>query len=1479
MSVTELAIKRPILFIVFFILLLGGGVFSFTQLRYELLPTLDTPFVTVATVYPGAGPTEVETGITKKLEDGLGGLAGLKRLSAQSADNVSIITIEFLPGTNVQDATSDVQRAVSQVQPSFPAGAKAPSVDRYSLSDLPVLQLAATSTMPEAELGKLIKEQIKPRLGRIKGMGRITLLGLQEPEVQLEADPEKLEMLGISLANLVAALEGANQNVPAGNVITPSQDLGLRLDGKAKNYQALPAIPLVHNPDGSRVLLGDVATIAMGHTPREIASTLNQKAALGINVQKQTGANAVQLAAIVRAELAKIEAEYKAQDLRFSIAQDSSTFTLRAAQTVAKDLLIALGLVALVMLVFLHSARNAAIVMLAIPTSLATALIMMYALDYSLNLMTLLAMSLVIGILVDDSIVVLENIYRYLEMGKNPTQAALEGRNEIGFSALSITLVDVVVFLPMAFVPGLIGSIVKEFSLVVVASTLSSLVVSFTLTPMLASRFAQLTHLTRAKFWDRILLGIEGGIQALTHGYLMILKGALRRPVLVVVLSFGLLVSSFLLITEGFVGSEFVPSTDKGEIALKVSLAPGTPLSETETRIRELELRLKQVPELERIYTQIGYQNDSYGEQVAPNIAQLAVLAVPATERQKDIKELAFEVKKMALQVPGAQVRVGTVGILGAEAEPIQLVVSAPDRKDALAAAKAILAKVEKLPGIGSARLSAQQDKPELNLLPNPTELSKVGLTAEALGTTMRLAINGYTDAKLNTPTGEMPIRLRLDSAARNQPARLAHLRIPTPVGQSIELGQVAELVHGTGATLLDRRNKSASVMVLAQSAGRPVGELGLDIKAAIEALGLSSNVKVSYEGDLELQDDSFDKLGLALIASIVLVYLIMVSLYNHWGSPFVVLFSVPMALIGALLALALAHQTLNIFSLFGIIMLVGLVAKNAILLVDRANELRQSGRNIGYALLEAGQTRLRPILMTTLAMVIGMLPLALGTGAGSELNAPLAWVLIGGLSSSLLLTLVLVPAVYLLFFKSRSKNVVGRQPEGTGTNGLTVAAKVSVGLVLFMTPLLNDGQTLDLPEAIRLAQSRHGLAQTSRFAEERARLTLQDARAARLPSINLTGSYNRNIEPQKFFIPEFGIDANGNLAFSDKLLPVNAVEKNLITATLNASVPILDFGIDAQRQVARAQYQAATLQTQAQQQNIALMVKKTYLAALLAQTTYQTAEAALERAVDLHNRCRQMLAAGALRPLDTLATAAGKAIAQDGLWQAQVARAQTQTQLNALMAFSADTTYTLVGSLEAFSDMTSLSQQFNPMSRPDLKAMEADITATQYQKQVALSQGLPRLSAIAQYQRLAQDDNLDLNKYRFTGGYFVGLELSIPIFNGGQAIRNQKIAQTEQDQRRSQLAQAQTEAKNNLALAKKQYLIHMQRVRTTKTQVAITRAQYARKKDLFAQGALLATDLSEASLEIRKAEQMLALAWHDAAQAKADIEGVSGSL
>ncbi|HEX2630759.1 MAG TPA: efflux RND transporter permease subunit, partial [Chitinophagaceae bacterium] len=588
MSLTSVSIKRPTLIVVLFTVLGLLGIVSYFSIGYELLPKMSRQVITISTQYPGAAPTEVENSVTKKVEDAVSSLEKLDLVKSKSYEGLSMVIVEFKADVDIDQAMQDAQRKVNGIAADMPEDAKDPVISKFSVDEAAIMKMSVTSNTENRELHEIVKERIVPKLAKLEGVANVGIMGGEERQIRVNIDRRKIESFGLDVQKVLTAVKNSNLDFPAGSVKNPDGETTIRLAGKFKNVDDIKDV-VISSVNGRAIYLKDIATVIDGVKETESISRYNANTAIGLLMYKQTDANAVQVSEEVQKAIVTIEKEYASAGLKFVIAQDSSEFTLAAAEAVNHDLMLAIVLVALVMLVFLHSMRNAIIVMIAIPASLVTTFIGIYMFGFTFNLMTLLALSLVVGILVDDSIVVLENIQRHMEMGKDKRKAALDGRNEIGFTAMSITLVDVVVFLPITMVDGLIADILRQFSLVVVVSTLMSLFVCFTLTPLLVSRFGKLTHPSKKKVGGRIILWVESRINKLTENYTRLLKWGLGHKRWVLGVTLLTLVGSFSLVGGGFIGNEFINMGDRGELVVNVEMPKDATIEQTNRKTQEVE--------------------------------------------------------------------------------------------------------------------------------------------------------------------------------------------------------------------------------------------------------------------------------------------------------------------------------------------------------------------------------------------------------------------------------------------------------------------------------------------------------------------------------------------------------------------------------------------------------------------------------------------------------------------------------------------------------------------------------------------------------------------------------------------------------------------------------------------------------------------------------------------------------------------------
>ncbi len=1025
MKLAEISIKRPSLVIVLFTILTLGGLFSYSQLGYELIPKFEMNVITVSTVYPGASPSEIENTVTKKIEDAVASIENIKKIDSKSYESLSVVSITLTSNANADISMNDAQRKINAILSDLPDDAKTPSLNKFSLSDMPIITIGANGKMDEAAFYDLIDKKIAPVLSRVPGVAQVNIIGGQEREIQVNLDATKMQGYGLSIPQVQQMILASNLDFPTGNIQTREQKILIRLAGKYKNVDELRNL-VISSKNGIQIRLQDIADVQDSQKIAEKIARVDQKSAIVLQIIKQSDANAVAVSEQVAKTVSNLEKDYKVVQLELETAKDSTIFTLEAADSVIHDLLIAVILVALVMLFFLHSIRNSLIVMVSIPASLIATFIGIYLMGYTLNLMSLLGLSLVVGILVDDAIVVLENIYRHMEMGKSRIRAAFDGTAEIGGTVTSITLVIVVVFLPIAMSSGLVSNIITQFCTTVVISTLLSLLASFTIIPWLSSRFGKLEHIEGKNLFGRIILGFESLLTRFTNWVTEILEWCLdhyiKTIIIVVILFFA---STIGLLGGGFIGGEFFAASDSGEFLVQIEMPKDASLEQTNFMTQKAEAYLKKQKYVHSQITTVGQTSEGMGASQATTYkAEIDVKMIEQSERTDEASVYAAKMKRQLEKVlVGAKVKTVPVGIMGsAEDATLGLIVTGPNVESAMKFAKLAEAELRKIPGTTEIKLTVEDGNPEINVQVDRDKMAALGLNLQTVGMTMQTAYSGNTDGKFRAGEYEYDINIKYNAFDRKNIDDVSNLIFINDLGQQIKLSQFATITEGSGPSKLERRDKTASVTVQGQNIGVPAGTIVTQWEEKLQKLEKPTGVSYIWGGDQENQSEGFGTLGIALLAAIILVYLVMVGLYDSFVHPFVVLFAIPLSFIGAMLALALTNNSLNIFTILGIIMLIGLVCKNAIMLVDYTNQRRAAGESIRTALIQANHARLRPILMTTIAMVFGMLPIALASGAGAEWKNGLAWVIIGGLISSLFLTLIIVPVIYEIMEKIIAK-------------------------------------------------------------------------------------------------------------------------------------------------------------------------------------------------------------------------------------------------------------------------------------------------------------------------------------------------------------------------------------------------------------------------------------------------------------------------
>ncbi|HEY3110397.1 MAG TPA: efflux RND transporter permease subunit [Chloroflexota bacterium] len=1052
MLITSLAVRRPVAVVALFVAVAVAGLMAYFALPINWFPRVNIPVVTIVTAFPGAGPEEVELQVSRPIEDAVAGLNDLDVLTSVSAEGVSQVVVRFTERADNDLIATAVERQVNAIVQRLPSDAERPTVLKIDYSQIPVAMLAVTGgRLAPEELYRLADEVVRPELERLRGVANVGVIGGRQQELRVAVDPDRLRAYGLSLAQVQAALQQANLNIPGGTVSQAGRSYSLRLFGLATRPEQVGDV-VVGGPREAPVRLRDLAEVRLGAKDASQISRVNRQPAVTITVGRQNGANLTDVADGLRAALPQLHAAMPPGS-ELKMVWDGSTEIRTSLDGVRRELITAVLLTAVVLLLFLHRLRVSLIVLLSIPTTLLATLVAMRLLDFSFNILTTLGLTLTIGILVDDSIVVLENILRRLAGGDPPEQAAINGRAEIGLAAIAITLVDVVVFVPVGLVTGQIGSFFREFGFTIAAATLFSLVVSFTLTPMLAGRLLRRqSHADE----DRALFGFAGlwnrGFLRLERGYRRALQFGLGHRLLVVLGAAASLAFGVFLVTSGRVPTEFFPRSDQGRFIVSTELPPGTSLARHDELMSQVEARLMTLPEVETIAASVGAASFAgFGGAVGQaRLGEVTVDLVPKSTGRRDVYDVAEEARAKLSSVGELKTRVEVQGA-GGPGQPLSVRVQGPDSARLTDLAAQVQAALRDVPGLRDVTNSVSLGSPELRVTVDEARAQDAGVTVATLGQALRSAYAGGVPTKYRRADGkQIDVRVSLDERTRTEVGSIADLPVPTANGGQVRLGQIAKVEQVKSPSQIDRRGRQRLATLGASiEPGYSLGEVLPRAQAAIASVPLPPGYSAALGGDAEEQQRSFGQLFAALGASIVLAYLLMAILYDSFVAPIVILFSLPVAVGGAIGALWVFGYTFNIFAMIGLILLVGLAIKNGILLVDRANHNRAAGMTADAALLEAGPRRLRPILMTSTTIALALLPTALRFGEGSELRAPLAAAVLGGVITSTLLTLMLIPVVYSLTASVRPAlaRVAGWRPGRRRSAPARRAGRVPAGL------------------------------------------------------------------------------------------------------------------------------------------------------------------------------------------------------------------------------------------------------------------------------------------------------------------------------------------------------------------------------------------------------------------------------------------------
>lgn len=1022
MWMTRVSIANPVFATMMMVALCVLGLFAYARLGVEQMPDVSPPVAFIDVRYPGASPEAVEREVTKLVDESLNSIAGVKRITSRAFEGRSQTSVEFSLNADMSRAMQDVRDRIAMIQGSFPRDAKPPTVARFNNDNSqPVVVMALISkTRSARELSMLADQTVGKRLQRVEGVAQVNISGLATREVRIDLDPARLRAYGITPAEIAKALAEANADQPVGLLTDAMQDSLLRVEGRVRDPKQFTNL-VVARRAGLPLTLGDLGQLVEREREPDTLARINGQQSVSFEVFKQQDANVVATGDAVKAAMEELRTSLPADtELRLIFA--SSDFVKSSLAGLQRTLIEGALLTVAIVFLFLHSWRSTIITGLTLPIAVISSFIAVYAFGFTLNFMTMMALSLCIGLLIDDAIVVRENIVRHVAMGKDHRRAALEGTDEIGLAVMATTFAICAVFVPVAFMGGIVGKFFYPFGITVAVAVLVSLFVSFTLDPMLSSVWKDPPS-SRMKHWpvighaiyatDRLMDAAHAVYERLIRWafsgkrYLRVLR---PRGIIL-----GVGVASFVgaLALAPLVGTEFIPQTDQGFTQLSVRMPVGSSLERSDAKVRQIEEIVASFPEVKTVSTAVGGTGN--GLAVGRNQATLNIGLVDRRERQRSQKQVEDAIRDRIAKLPGIEVSVGFD-------RPIYVAILGSDPVGLGQIASEFAEKVKKIPGIVDVELSFKPGLPAYAVRLKPGAVRELGLTAPQIASSLRAYVNGEVATYWTTPDGEqVEVLLRLPQAQRERVEQMRSLPVAfASDGTPITLESVASIEPVVNPEVIRRQNLQRREALFAGAQGRPSGDVGADVQKLVKETALPPGYSFDVGGATREQEEAFGAMVGAMALAVIFIYIVLASQFGSFVQPIAIMASLPLSLIGVMLALLLWRSTLNVFSMIGLVMLMGLVTKNAILLVDFANHLRKTGLSVADAVLQAGLIRMRPILMTTAAMVFGMLPLALALNDGGEIQAPMGRAIIGGVITSTLLTLVVVPVLYSYLVRDR---------------------------------------------------------------------------------------------------------------------------------------------------------------------------------------------------------------------------------------------------------------------------------------------------------------------------------------------------------------------------------------------------------------------------------------------------------------------------
>jgi HAE1 family hydrophobic/amphiphilic exporter-1 len=1453
---SNLSIKRPVFAAVLMLALVTLGLFSYRQLAIDMWPDVEIPYVTVITVYPGAAPQTVEREVSKRIEEAVNPISGVKHVGSVSREGVSTVWIEFNLEVDVAEAVQEARVKVSAIRDKLPAEIAEPIVEKIDFSSLPIVSLAVRSDrLTPREMTDLAEKTVQRRVENVEGVGKVDLVGTSFREVAVEIMPERLQALGLGVDDVISGLREENVNVPVGRLGRGGAESSVRVSGKPSQVEGYAEL-VVAEVDGRPVTLGDVARVVDGVEEQRTLALVDGQAAVAIDVVKQSGANTVAVVEAVRKEVAALQASLP-EGTRVEIVRDGSVAIREAVRDVQETLLIGALLTILIVFCFLNSWRSTVITGLTLPIAVISSFIIMNFTGMSLNTMTLMALSLSIGLLIDDAIVVRENIVRHLERGSDHHTAARNGTAEIGLAVLATTMSIIAVFIPVAFMKGIVGRFFRDFGITVAFAVAVSLFVSFTLDPMLSSRWhdPDIARTGKRNFVARALDRFNAWFDRTADRYRAVIAWALdHRPAIVAVA-----VLAFVggLGIFGSLQSEFMPLYDQGEFRISFLSAPDASFAETEGRLREVLRTVESLPEVVQTYATIGA-----GDNGTVRDGSVFVDLVDKGDRSRSQDEIARDVRARLLAVPGITSALTGVEMMDQQ-KPLQIGLRGEDLELLKEYAARLKDELYKVPGIVDLESSLDSDTPEYRLVVDRARAADVGLNSGDIVQTISVLVGGQAVTTFEEEDGDaVAVRVRLPESLRADVGQIEALRLGVGASSLVPLGDLLHYEMSTAPSQIDRQDLSREVIVSANLDGLPLGTAGQRVKEAAARVQMEPGYRVVLSGDTENMNESFVYMAEALLLAIIMVYLILAAQFESFVDPLSIMLSLPLAVVGMAAMLMLTGDHLSIISLIGLIMLMGLVTKNAILLIDYTKTLRERGMDRRTALIEAGRTRLRPIMMTTLAMIFGMLPTALAIGSGAEMRAPMGRAVIGGLITSTLLTLIVVPVVYSLLddLVSRRK----RSRAAAALVGLLAVAALMPAAARAQSPAPGDTLVLTLAEAVQLVGQRNFDVQRAREYEAWVRGKYVQERAGALPGISLAGGLTRQR------------DESQQALFGGLFPP----QQDVLYGEASLSQAVFTWGqVGAGIHAAKEGLAGARDQVENARQAAVVTVTEAYCDILLARELSEIAARDLTLKQSHVDEAQRRYDEGTATDYDILAA---RVAMQNARPQAIRAANDVRTACDRLrFVLALDTPVDAVGKLTSGDSLATFPDYATALTnayarRPEVAAISHERAIRADLVKIYNADDKPRVDLFGAYGHRAYE----IDGTSVDGLYWsAGLAVSFPIFDGLRTRGH--VAQARSDLRSLEIDEAQL--RERIALEVRTALNAVEEARGIEAALVGTVEQARRllrmAEDGFSLGVKTLLDVEDAQLDMLQAEGNLARARRDRVVAEVALQRVQGIL